>query len=218
MFNQSPAPIMGAQLSRPLLLGLAGPAGCGKTTAAALIASRPGWERVSFAQPLRELLLALHPAWDQWHLGPGKDLTPANGGLSPREQMRAAGDWCKSYDPAFFTNIGHLRLSRCLERRQHVVIDDVRYESEARLIRDLGGAVIHVCRTDVQFRRDHDSELGIEPEPGDLHLRNWGGLRALNDELEQILAVAVRTRASAWASQPVHTRDRIDATVGACQP
>ena len=195
MLKPSPAPILDVTPRHALLLGFAGPAGCGKSTAAALAASRPGWERVSFAQPLRDLLLALHPAWDQWHVGPGKDLTPADGGLSPREQMRAIGDWVKAYDPGFFTAVGRHYLGRLLQRHIHVANDDVRYEPEARLIRDLGGFVVHVSRTDVKFRRDHDSELGIEPEPGDLHLRNWGTLRSLNDELNHVLNAALLRRA-----------------------
>ena len=190
------APVLGASLSRPLLLGLAGPAGCGKTTAATLMCGRAGWVRLSFADPLRSLLLALHPNWDLWHLGPGKDLTPADGGLSPREQMRAVGDWVKGYDPGFFTAIGRHHLARLLLRGVHVAIDDVRYEAEARLIRDLGGCVVHVSRTDIKFRRDHDSELGVEPEPGDLHLRNWGSLRSLHDELHHTLHAALLRRAT----------------------
>ena len=199
-----PAKVLDVTPRHALLLGFAGPAGCGKSSAAALVASRPGWERLSFAQPLRDLLLALHPAWDQWHLGPGKDLTPADGGLSPREQMRAVGDWVKGYDPGFFTAIGRHHLGRLLLRGVHVAIDDVRYEAEARLIRDLGGCVVHVSRTDIQFRRDHESELGIEPEPGDLHLRNWGSLRSLHDELHHTLHAALLRRATQGEHGPTY--------------
>lgn len=176
--------------SAPLVLGLAGPAGCGKSTAAALLAARGGWRRLSFADPLRELLLALHPAWDLWHLGPGKDLTPADGGPSPRELMRSVGDWAKRYDQGFFVRIAHQALQRAQRQGLAVVIDDVRYEPEATLIRSLGGRIVHLSRPEVRFRRDHTSELGIEPSPEDLHLRNWGGLSALSAELEQVLGLA----------------------------
>lgn len=189
------APILGCQLLSPLLLGFAGPAGCGKSTAASLLAAHGGWERLSFAAPLRELLLALHPAWDQWRLGPGKDMCQADGGLSPREQLRAAGDWVKRYEPGFFANIMRRQLLANLELGRHVVIDDVRFEGEARLIREMGGTVCHVSRTDVHFRRDHNSEMGVEPDPSDLYLRNWDGLRALGGELDYLLEAAVQERA-----------------------
>lgn len=194
MSVSSPAPILGYRLQAPLLLGLAGPAGCGKSTAASLLVSHGGWVRLSFAEPLRELLLALHPHWDQWRLGPGKDVRQADGGLSPRDQLRAAGDWVKGYEPAFFANTMRRQLGACLERGCHAVIDDVRFEGEARLIRELGGTLVHVSRTDVHFRRDHNSEMGVEPGADDLYLRNWDGLRTLGGELDYLLEAAVHAR------------------------
>lgn len=195
MSASCPAPLLGYRLQAPLLLGFAGPAGCGKSTAAALLASRVGWVRLSFAEPLRELLLALHPHWDQWRLGPGKDLCQADGGLSPRDQMRTAGDWVKGYEPGFFANIMRRQLGAQMEMGSHVVIDDVRFEGEARLIRELGGSLVHVSRTDVHFRRDHNSEMGVEPGATDLFLRNWDGLRTLGGELDYLLDAAIQARA-----------------------
>ena len=195
MSASPPAPILGYRLQAPLLLGLAGPAGCGKSTAASLLVSHGGWVRLSFAEPLRELLLVLHPHWDQWRLGPGKDMCQADGGLSPRDQLRAAGDWVKGYEPGFFANIMRRQLGANLDLGWHVVIDDVRFEGEARLVLDLGGSLVHVSRTDVHFRRDHNSEMGVEPGANDLFLRNWDGLRTLGGELDYLLEAAVQERA-----------------------
>lgn len=182
------APVLGATPPRPLLLGFAGPAGCGKSTAATVLSGGGGWGRVSFADPLREALLALHPSWDLWHLGPGKDLTPANGGLSPREMMRSLGDWVKAYHPRFFIDAARESIRQHWREGRHVVMDDVRFHAEADVIARLGGVVCHVSRQEVTFRRDHNSEMGIDPKPGDLHLRNWGGLHALQDELAHVLS------------------------------
>lgn len=195
MSASPPAPVLGYRLQAPLLLGMAGPAGCGKTTAASLLVHHGGWVRLSFAEPLRELLLALHPHWDQWRLGPGKDLCQADGGLSPREQLRAAGDWVKRFEPGFFANIMRRSLGVQMGQGWHVVIDDVRFEGEARLIRDLGGSLVHVSRTDVHFRRDHNSEMGVAPGADDLFLRNWDGLRTLGGELDYLLEAAIQARA-----------------------
>ena len=197
MSASPPAPILGYRLQSPLLLGLAGPAGCGKSTAASLLVSHGGWVRLSFAEPLRELLLVLHPHWDQWRLGPGKDMCQADGGLSPRDQLRAAGDWVKRHDPGFFANIMRRQLGANLDQGWHVVIDDVRFEGEARLIRELGGSLVHVSRTDVHFRRDHNSEMGVEPGADDLFLRNWDGLRTLGGELDYLLEAVIQARAHA---------------------
>lgn len=199
MSASCPAPLLGYQLQAPLLLGFAGPAGCGKSTAATLLVGQVGWVRLSFAEPLRELLLAIHPHWDQWRLGPGKDLCQADGGLSPRDQLRAAGDWVKAYEPGFFANIMRRQLGMHLDQGRHVVIDDVRFEGEARLIRELGGSLVHVSRTDVHFRHDHNSEMGVEPGADDLFLRNWGGLSNLGGELDYLIDAAIQARAQARA-------------------
>lgn len=182
------ASILGQIPPRPLLVGLAGPSGCGKSTTACLLAGGGGWARVSFADPLRELFLALNPDKDLWHVGPGKDLTPATGGLSPRECLRVMGDWAKAYEPGFFVAAAYDSIRRHWREGRHVVIDDVRFEAEAEAIRVLDGFLCHISRQEVQFRRDHNSEMGIDPQPGDLHLRNWGGLQALQGELGHVLA------------------------------
>ena len=194
----TPAPILGQPQALPLLLGLAGPAGCGKSTAATLLSTN-GWGRISFADPLRAVVLALRPAWDGWHLQTGKDLTPPDGGLSPREMMRAIGDWVKNYDPRFFRRVALDQVLMLRRRGMHAVIDDVRFPAEADLVRFMGGTVCHVSRPEIAFRNDHNSEMGVEPLPEDLHLRNWGGIQALGGELEYVLA-ALRERGARSAA------------------
>jgi hypothetical protein len=186
----TPAQILGQPQALPLLLGLAGPAGCGKSTAATLLSSN-GWGRISFADPLRAVVLALRPAWDGWHLQTGKDLPPPDGGLSPREMMLVIGDWVKNYDPRFLRRIALDQVLMYRRRGIHAVIDDVRFPAEADLVRFMGGAVCHVSRPDVAFRNDHNSETGVEPLPEDLHLHNWGGVQALGGELNYVLAALV---------------------------
>jgi len=58
----------------PRIVGLAGPAGVGKSTAATLIAMSGDWRVISFAEPLRAAALELHPEWSILDFqGPGKE-------------------------------------------------------------------------------------------------------------------------------------------------
>lgn len=58
----------------PRIVGLAGPAGVGKSTAATLIALSGDWRVVSFADPLRSVALELHPEWSILDFqGPAKE-------------------------------------------------------------------------------------------------------------------------------------------------
>jgi hypothetical protein len=179
------------------LLGFAGPAGVGKSTAAQLLVHQAGWRLVSFADPLRRLALQLRPEWTSWHFGPGKEVTPDGGGLTPRETLRVLGDGIKAFYPRAFVEVGALSIQTHLLADHPVVVDDVRFETEAEAIRDLGGVVVHVQRAGVGFRRDHNSEQGIAVHPDDLTLVNPGDLLRLQGELGQILSQAARQTSAA---------------------
>lgn len=182
----------------PRLVGLAGPAGVGKSTAATLIALSGDWRTLSFADPLRSVALGLHPEWSILDfqgaakerkrppspLGWGRmedivvawamDLTgfdvagsfpfmvqqvmsALQEALSPRETLRALGDYVRGMDAKAFVRRGREVAERELERGRSVVFDDVRFESEASMIRDHDGLIVHMTRQGVTYRRDHNS-------------------------------------------------------------
>ena len=225
-------------MSGALLVGLAGPAGCGKSTAATLIALDGGWRLVSFADPLRALALELHPEWCLLDLqGPKKEVprpaTPLGWGrvedililraqeltgedvadrypqvladavsglqaaLSPRAALRLLGDLIRTIDPLAFVAHARARVEVALAERLSTVIDDVRYEAEASMVRDMGGTVVHVRREGVSFRRDHSSEQGVSFVADDLALVNRGDLSGLRGELYAVLQPGYRVRESA---------------------
>jgi len=219
----------------PRLVGLAGPAGSGKSTAAALIAADGGWRLVAFADPLRVWASELHPEWALVDLlGAGKD-TPRPPGplgwgrmedvvthhmeeltgadfarahqflvarivsglqewLSPRATLRLLGDAVKAVDPEAFVRHAARRIESARQAGESVVVDDVRYEPEATLIRTLGGVILHVRRPGIVYRRDHTSEQGITAAPPDRHFCNPGTLRELRGELLSVLQPAYRVR------------------------
>jgi len=219
----------------PRLVGLAGPAGAGKSTAAALIAADGGWRLISFAEPLRAWACELHPEWALLDLlGADKDrqrppgplgwgraediviqhLAELTGAdvvclhpfgiaglvsalqewLSPRATLRLLGDAVKAVDPEAFVRHAARRIERARQAGESVVVDDVRYEPEATLIRTLGGVILHVRRPGIAYRRDHTSEQGIAATPPDRHLCNPATLRELRGELLSVLQPAYRVR------------------------
>ncbi|TFH84939.1 deoxynucleotide monophosphate kinase [Billgrantia azerbaijanica] len=184
-----------------LLLGLAGPARAGKSTAQGIIADRFGLARVNFADPIKDALAAM--LWlDERHLA-GELKEKPLGWLphSPRELMQTLGtEWGRElYGTGFWTTVAQQRLARLEdiegERFQGAVFSDVRFESEARWIRNHGGTVIHLQRNDAQPVRSHPSEAGIPLKHGDLIVANNGDLIVANngdlDELRSRLTQAV---------------------------
>ena len=225
----------------PRLVGFAGPAGVGKSSAAELLAAEGGWRLVSFADPLRALALALHPEWtlvdvvgarkdevrpvsplgwtamedvlaehvqaltghrlDVWsrvfEWVPARVLSELQQAMSPRQTHRLLGDFIKSLYPSAFTQRAEQTSGMALMQGQSVVLDDVRFEPEAAMIRGLGGTVVHMQRDGVAFRRDHDSEMGVAVAAVDLHLVNRGDLRTLRGELYRVLGPGRRVREDA---------------------
>lgn len=217
----------------PRLVGFAGPAGVGKSTAAALVAGEGGWRMMSFADPLRALALALHPEWSLLDLvGPNKEvvmppsplswtrmedvlaqhvralvpsfdaaihadallgaLSALQHALSPRQTLRTLGDMVKTVDPDAFVRSVRLRAGDAGRQGLSVVIDDVRFEPEAALVRELGGLVVHLRREGVAFRRDHNSEQGVAVDVRDTLAINRGSVQMLRGELYHALGLAGR--------------------------
>lgn len=179
-------------MGQAILIGLAGPAGCGKTTAAELMVHRHRFTRISFADPLREAVRDLIPRWDVWHVTAGKDQpalwdAKATATLTPRELMRAIGAHVNHVSPGAYIAFAARRVDHLLECGVSVVIDDVRMPAEAAWLRERGGWVVHVQRPGCVYRRDHATEVGPGYEPPDLRLVNPAGLSELQSELGYLL-------------------------------
>lgn len=160
------------------LIGFAGPARVGKTSAAALL-GQVGWRVMSFADPLRDWALTLRPDWSLADLcGPDKEVV--RGHHSPRSLLRGLGDGLNALAPDAILNHARARIERAFLIGERVVFDDVRYEHEADLIRGLGGRIAHIQRHGITYRRDHSSEEGIRVlpalpgYPGDAVIENPG--------------------------------------------
>jgi hypothetical protein len=53
----------------------------------------------------------------------------------------------------------------------YIVFDDVRFENEAAMIRDMGGLIIHIDRGEL-VAAEHVSELGIDDHDDDAFIDN----------------------------------------------
>lgn len=51
---------------------------------------------------------------------------------------------------------------RAIETLGNIVVDDVRFLNEAKAIRDLGGIIIRIVRTDAQGNDNHSSEIEMD--------------------------------------------------------
>lgn len=158
------------------IIGLAGPKQSGKTSAA-LKLEKSGFVRHSFATPLknmtRSLLMDFGYSFDQvdLYLNSCKELVLPEIGRTTRLLMQTLGtEWGRvQINNDLWVMAARKSLERCEDNL--IVFDDVRFENEASMIRELGGLIIHIDRGDL-VTDEHASEQGIADHPDDAFVDN----------------------------------------------
>lgn len=177
---------------KQLLIGLAGRARTGKTTAANDLAFTHNFQTYALADPLREGLMAIFNLSPSDFENERKEQPIAWLGLSARELMQSMGtEWGRNLvhpDVWLLLAEQNLRfMGQAYDTASGFVISDLRFENEAAFVREKGGIVIHLQREKASNVKAHSSEAGIEVHPSDLLLRNDGTLEELHNSLAKIL-------------------------------
>jgi dephospho-CoA kinase len=146
--------------SKPILVAFTGLAQAGKTTAAQAFLSL-GYDRMSFADPIKAMVRCLTPVTDK--LATPQELC----GKSLREVYQSLGtDWGRNMVGGdIWIRAGRFRIETLLSDVlsgviRGVVIDDIRFDNEAELIRNMGGTVVEITRPN-SVQMDHASEAGV---------------------------------------------------------
>jgi hypothetical protein len=144
------------------LIGFAGLAGSGKSTAAKALVDQRGFVRVSFASPLRAMLGALGLTLEQMSTGKNDPIDWLDG-KTPRQLLQTLGtEWGRTlvhrdiWIRAASRHVAQLRNAGA----SGVVFDDVRFDNEAEMIQRAGGLVIRIHR-DGLTAMGHASEAGV---------------------------------------------------------
>ena len=176
------------------VIGLAGPAGCGKSTVGTILAQHHAFIAIAFADPIRDALRAMFGISQPQFSDPvEKERVIDSVGKSPRQLMRSLGDWGREQvSPDAWVQITKTRAFKDFQSTFYadgVVVTDVRFENEAGMIRENGGRIWHISRPEVQFSRAHNSEIGVAPrlDLGDQLLFNDCGFDALSDRVAGLL-------------------------------
>lgn len=182
---------------KPLLIGLYSPLPMsGKSTAAAALEGI-GYQRLPFAGPLKRMIRSLLLDLGQSDEEADRALTTEKeepcillNSVTPRRMMQTLGtDWGRQMIAAdLWVRAWKGRALTALGDGRSIVVDDVRFWSEAEAIRDFGGLVVRVLRPEGASDRhsDHVSEGGLEFWPFDHTIVNDGSIADLQQQIMRL--------------------------------
>ena len=175
-------------------IALYGPAGCGKDTVAKILHRHFGYQRIAFADPVRQALLALDPLIPMddgmvVRLSDVVDLLGWEDAKREHEEVRIllqrfGTDSIRTLDPNFWVDIATNQVSWT---DAPVVFTDTRFENEVEMVRDLEGVVVKVERN-VSAIATHRSESSLADALPDYTLHNDGTLDELEDQVWALMA------------------------------
>lgn len=187
------------QKSFPFLIGVSGKAGAGKDTVSGFICD---WfceneptthvETIHLADPLKKTASVLFGVnivnfYDR-NL---KEKRDTYWGMTYREMLQRLGTESVRdvFGEDFWIDRFRLEIENRNPKPKVVIVPDIRFDNEAKFIRNHGGVILAVVRPDLVEieHNDHASERGIEVGPRDIVLMNTYGL----DELRDIVYTAM---------------------------
>lgn len=165
-----------------MIIGLTGYAQSGKDSVANILVENYGYQRIAFADPIRDLLYATNPMLKEGYRVKGLvdvygwDRVKVDYPEARRLLQELGVGARKVFGDMFWVK----QALRQLEVEGNFVITDVRYPNEAKAIREHQGSQIwRVKRSGVDAVNSHESESAMDGEKVDQIFVNNGTLEDL---------------------------------------
>jgi hypothetical protein len=177
-----------------MIIGLSGYARSGKDTVAQLLCLNYGYQRISFADPMREAILTLNPKIDSiTHVSDyvgdyGWDMAKQNPEIRRLLQVFGTDVGRKMFGENVWIDMAFKHV----EPDSRVVIADVRFPNEAEAIKSRGGKVIRINRHNHSAVNAHKSEIAMDNYMFDHVLYNDGTIDDLAENLFMLMRSAFK--------------------------
>lgn len=172
------------------IIGVAGPAGCGKSTFADILIEKHGFVRIKMAGPLKAMLRAIGLGDREIEGDLKEQPCPMLCGQTPRYAMETLGtEWGRDLiGPDFWTTAWASAARKAIaDGVEGVVADDIRFTNEVEAVRRFGGSVIRLIgRSGVAAASGHSSEAGAFEV--DAQINNAGSIADLEKQAAGIVA------------------------------
>jgi len=121
------------------LICLAGVSGSGKDAAGAYLAERHAFQRVAFADPLKDVMAEIFGLTREQLWSDERNIPHPRLGRAPRELYQEFGRACRKIDPDVWIRKFRERLHGLLGTGRSVVCTDLRTLAELRSVKEMGG-------------------------------------------------------------------------------
>lgn len=181
----------------PPLIGLTGPAGCGKDTVRSILEMHHGYHGLALADPIRSMVTSLLRTAcadaNHAHARALKEQDIPGLGVSYRHLAQTLGtEWGRdTIGPDLWTSVADMRMVELVSDNVgpiNFVVSDIRFESEAQWLLQRGGVIWEIMRPGLPPVRAHSSEAGIPHAHISQALCNGGNIADLHQCVHSALA------------------------------
>lgn len=188
-------------MNQPLkLIGLAGSAGCGKDTVAKFLCDTQEFRQITLADPIRHGITAMFgiPMGHMTDRALKEQPLDEICGKTPRQVMQTLGtEWGRNQiclDVWLKVAQRDINYQRNLAAANNlylrgIVVSDIRFEGEAKWLRDQGGIIWHINRSNNPYATftGHLSEVPINISDHEPTIINDGDIDQLHEQIVQLM-------------------------------
>jgi len=189
--QEAPAFRKEGQIPRPLVIGILGVAGSGKTLVSKHLSDRYGYRRTRFADPIKQMLRAIGLTEEEVDGDSKSRPIPRFGGATPRHMMQTLGtDWGRKMVSAeMWVEVWRREAEASTVP---IVVDDVRFLNEAQAVRSLCGVLWRVHRPGLASSDAHVSEKQNRMISEDIQIVNATDIPALIASVDAVMEAGCR--------------------------
>lgn len=181
-----------------MLIGLVGNKQAGKSSFADYLEKEYNFTTQAFADPIKNGVKIFFDFNNEQMEGVLKEVIDKRWGISPRQALQIIGtDIFREYLPNNVSGLKNLGDKFWIERfkiwyrrnkDKNIIVSDVRFPNEAKLIKELGGEIVKIERNGLENKDKHISESLVDKIEFDSMVRNDFSLKEYYQHIDILMS------------------------------